>query len=412
MNEFDAEASVLGACVLDRSIPGLVASRLDREEFGRSGNRRIFEGICLLVRAGDPVDEVTLAAKLKEMGWLSEAGGMGRLAHLVDSTPTTANVEHYIRLVKRNARHRWLVRSLRRSLNRVEGPTCDVEEALNQLTIDLGRLSYTRVCDVSLASAVDSVLNEPSDVAAISTGFASLDRIVGGFEPGQLIVLAARPSMGKTALALELSLRAAESGHSVWFASLEMSASQLAKRLMMLKARRSFDEISDLPGVAAECSRIGMQIDDSAALSVGGLSLRVRLHATRASVGLVVVDYLQLMTGPLSPTRDREVAAVSQGLKRLAKEVGAPVIALSQLNRSVDSRQDKRPMLSDLRDSGAIEQDADIVMTLFREGYYDKRSRNDVVEVAVAKNRNGPTGRAQMGWIPEVMAFRDPGDVR
>lgn len=459
----DAERAVIGAILVDpESVLREVAPILETEAFYREAHRRIYRAILDLDAMRTGIDIVTVAARLSDTGGLEIAGGGPELLRLSTDVPTTVNVAHYARIVRDKAMLRAMLalgqEIAQRSTADVENPDAFVDEIARRMT-ELQNRGGTTSAKPMKDALLDLIAHLERVQAAggnkgltgVPSGFQSLDRITSGWQPGDLIILAARPAMGKTAFALNLLVNAARDRRKptagVIF-SLEMSSQQLAARVLASSSRVAAERIRsvDLDGPAwgqiinstGELSSLRLFVDDTAQISVPELTRKCRALKQEHDLGLVLVDYLQLMKSTLSgknSNREQEIAEISRGLKGLAKELGVPVIALSQLNRGVESRKDKRPMLSDLRESGAIEQDADIVMFLHREDYYrdedgkpkgppgaggpagpgappgggrpaDPAAASET-EVILAKHRSGSIGTATLLFHPRYTVFAD-----
>ena len=430
----EAEQSVLGAVLLsDTALPALIIDeRLGAEDFYREGHGLIYQAMLDLHSVGEPVDALTLVEHLKQAGLLDRVGGRAEIDLLSGSVPAVGNVRQYARIVRENAMLRRLLHAAYEIQARVhshEAPPRELvdlaERSILEVAHDDRRKDFRSIHDLLFAE-LDKLEKLSADGQAITgtpSGFEDLDNITGGFQPGNLVVLAARPGMGKSALAANFCEHAALSNDkAVALFSLEMSEGELAQRFIASQASIKGDDLrkGKVPQqrwakILAASNRLAeshLFVDDSSDVSVLDLRAKVRRLAQQQAdgLGLVVIDYLQLMraTGS-SDNRAEQVGQISRGLKTLARELEVPVIALSQLNRGVEQRADKRPMLSDLRESGAIEQDADLVLFIYRDEYYDSDSVDEgLAELSIAKHRNGGLGTVKLtfqGEYPRFMSY-------
>lgn len=423
----DAEQSVLGAMLLDKEAIYKVIETLQPEDFYRDSHKLIYQGILSLVDNNNPVDMVTLSEELRQNGTLDQAGGVSYIASLPGLVPTAANVEHYASIVEEKS----LLRAVIQLTNKVssmgyEGSE-DVHGLLNQLEQSISEVSnrrqseyITAINDILLKTfeQIENIQKNKGQLTGISTGFIDLDKLTCGLQKSDLIILAARPSMGKTTFGLMLAVNAAVRCKTpVAVFSLEMSKEQLVQRMLCAEAmvdqhkmRTGFLQPEDwakLTEVAGYMAEAPVYIDDSAAISVRELRSKARRLKNDKGLGLIVIDYMQLMQGNRrTENRQQEIADISRSLKALAKELEVPVLALSQLSRAVESRQNKKPIMSDLRESGSIEQDADIVMFIYREDYYNPETENKgIAEIIISKQRNGPVGTIRLGFFKEFTKF-------
>jgi replicative DNA helicase len=427
----EAEESVLGAMmVAEGSIaPVILDVRLQAEDFYRDRHRTIFGAVRALYERSEPIDALTVSEFLAQRGELGDVGGKDEVATLASTTPAPGNARHYAHIVKQNA----LLRRLLGAAQTIQQSVHEREGEPESLVEDAERLLF-RVAHEDRASdfrKVAEVLEEEIDklerlakgdtaLTGVSSGFRDLDSITGGFQPGNLIVIAARPSMGKSSLVSNIA-ETVSSRHElpVAFFSLEMSEAELAHRFIACRARISSDRLrrgkvatKDWPSVVRACNELEkapLWIDDSSDLGLLDLRAKARrLHASEAGLGLVIVDYMQLMR-PEDPRQNRveQVAQVSRGLKILARELDVPVVGISQLSRAPEQRPDKRPILSDLRESGQIEQDSDLVAFIYRDEYYNREESDDpgVAELIIAKHRNGPTGVVRLAFLEHYPSF-------
>ncbi len=432
----EAEMSVLGGILLDNDAINRALEALRPEDFYREAHRKIFAGLTTLSDRNEPADLVTLTAVLKERGMLEEIGGSSYLATLVDYVPTAANISYYCKLVKEKAISRELIKVATEIAGRgyqggdVEASLDWAESEIFKIANMKTRQSYYATKDIvkETIKTIERLYDRKEQITGVPTGFTDLDNMTSGLQGGDLVIIAGRPSMGKTAFCLNLieyaSMHASTPVASLIF-SLEMSKEQLVQRMLCSVARIDASRVrngklaqSEFPtlvtaaGVIAEAP---IYIDDTPAISILELRAKARRLKQEKNLGLIVVDYLQLMQGSNPESRQQEISEISRSLKALAKELKVPVIALSQLNRSLESRTDKRPILADLRESGAIEQDADVIMFLYREAVYcDACKKRDnscdkgherKAEVIVGKQRNGPLGVEQLTFLGEYTRF-------
>jgi replicative DNA helicase len=423
----DAEMSVLGSILLDPLSVAKVLQFLHPEDFYRENNGQIYRAALDLFSAGEPIDNVTLAAQLQTMGMLDRVGGRTQLASMQSAVPTAANIEYYGRIVKEKAYKRRLISAGTNIAGFGYDDAVEAEEAINQaqslvfgVADDRDQRELARLYDL-LGPAMERIslqMESGQGVIGVPSGFHDLDRMTGGFKDSDLIIVAGRPSMGKTSLALNIALHAAlESKKSIAIFSLEMSKEQLTERLLTEQAQidaqrlhrgllseAEYDRVSNALGPLGEAA---IYIDDTPAMDELTLQLKARQAKMRHNIDLIVVDYLQLMHGRSrgDDNRVKEVSSISRALKGLARELRIPVIAISQLSRAPEQRPDKRPILSDLRESGAIEQDSDVVMFLYRPEYYKSDERPGIAEVIVAKHRNGPTGMIELKFRRDHTRF-------
>jgi replicative DNA helicase len=430
-NNLDAERAVLGACLISRDALLWVVETLISEDFYEPRHGIAFEVMAEMANRDKAIDSLTFHEELSKRNLLERIGGASFIAMLVDAVTTTANIEYHCAIVRDKSVHRELIR-VGADIARI-GFSEDVEseEALasaEQQVFAIARGSTSSIRDIAsvVVQTFDQIergISEGVSGNGISSGFTDFDKITGGFKPGSLNIIAARPSMGKTAFALNVAENAALTDNvAVLIFSLEMSAEQLGARLLSSVARVNLNELqlsnsvrtdqwNALTDAVAKLSRSSIFIDDSSMLSTLELRSRCRRFFSkhRNEKSIVIIDYLQLMANSRrSENRQQEVSDISRAMKGLAREFSVPVIAISQLSREVEKRgSDKRPLLSDLRDSGAIEQDADLVAFLYRPAYYqqDRDSADPTAEISVAKHRNGPTGKADLVFYREFSRF-------
>ena len=429
----EAEQAVLGGLMLDNSTWDTVADRLTAEDFYRRDHQLVFAAIAELAGRSEPCDAVTLAEFLERRNQASETGGLVYLATLARDTPSAANIRAYADIVRERAQLRGLIRvggEIAASVFEADGRTASelVDEAERRVfqIAEGGRKTgsgFVPLREVLGATIdrLDMLHQSQGELTGISTGFNELDRMTAGLQPGDLIVVAGRPSMGKTTFALNVGENAAlgKKPTPVAVFSMEMSREQLAFRMISSLGRVNQghlrtgmfgdEEWSRINGAIHMMKSAPIYIDDTGALTPTEVRARARRLKREHGLGLIIVDYLQLMqVGGNTENRATEISEISRGLKALAKELSVPVIALSQLNRSVEQRTDKKPVMSDLRESGAIEQDADLIMMIYREEVYDKNTtRKGIADIIVAKQRNGPTGEISLTFLGEYTKFEN-----
>lgn len=423
----DAEQSVLGAMLLEREAIFKVMEFLKSDDFYKESHRIIYEAILELAESGSPVDLITVTDLLRDKGDLEKVGGITYVATLANLVPTAANAEYYARIVEEKALTRALIsvstRIASRGYEGVESPEellDEAERSILELSQRRSTTTFTPIKDILVDTFenLEQVYNNRGKINGVPTGFIELDHMTNGFQKGDLIILAARPSMGKTALAILIGQYAALK-HKIPVAifSLEMSKEQLVQRMLcseaMVDAHKvrtgnlSDEDWSKLSEAARHLSRAPIYLDDTGAATVREMRSKARRLKAEKGLGLIIIDYLQLMSGGKRiENRQQEIADISRKLKGLAKELGVPVLALSQLSRAVESRTDKRPMMSDLRESGSIEQDADLIMFIYRDEYYNPDSeKKGIAEIIIAKQRNGPVGTVELGFFREFTKF-------
>ncbi len=429
----EAESSVLGGLLLDNSSWDRVSDLLTESDFYRFEHRLVFGAIGALLNSAKPADVITVFEHLQNQGKAEEIGGLAYLNSLAQYVPSSSNIRRYAEIVRERGILRKLVSASDEistsAFNPRGRPVATILDEAEQKIFNIGEegartkqgFQAMETLVVKLMDRVQEMADNPNDVTGVPSGFYDLDRLTAGFQAGDLIVLAARPSMGKTALAINIAEHVAlNEGLPVAVFSMEMGAAQLAVRVVgsigridqshLRTGKLTDDEWPRLTETIEKLRSIPFHIDESAGLSSGELRASSRRLARQCGkLGLIVVDYLQLMSGSSNDGENRatELGEISRGLKMLAKELQCPVIALSQLNRSVETRPDKRPMMSDLRESGAIEQDADIVMFIYRDEYYTKEACKEpgVAEIIIAKQRNGPTGMIKLAFLKPITKF-------
>ncbi|ASS97858.1 MULTISPECIES: replicative DNA helicase [Geobacillus] len=424
----EAEQAVLGAVFLDPTALTLASERLIPEDFYRAAHQKIFHAMLRVADKGEPVDLVTVTAELAALEQLEEVGGVSYLSELADSVPTAANVEYYARIVEEKSLLRRLIRTATSIAQDGYTREDEIDVLLDEAERKIMEVSqrkhsgaFKNIKDVLVQTYdnIEMLHNRNGDITGIPTGFTELDRMTSGFQRSDLIIVAARPSVGKTAFALNIAQNVAtKTNENVAIFSLEMSAQQLVMRMLCAEGninaqnlrtgRLTPEDWGKLTMAMGSLSNAGIYIDDTPSIRVSDIRAKCRRLKQESGLGMVVIDYLQLIqgSGRNRENRQQEVSEISRSLKALARELEVPVIALSQLSRSVEQRQDKRPMMSDLRESGSIEQDADIVAFLYRDDYYNKDSENkNIIEIIIAKQRNGPVGTVQLAFIKEYNKF-------
>lgn len=432
-----AEQSVLGAVFIAPETMTSLADELTPEDFYKPANKIVFKTMLSLLEKGEPIDATTMVSALTNQGDISKIGGMNYVVELVNSTPTSKNVEHYAKLVKEKATLRKVITDLSESLSSAYQGDVSISDIISKTEKSMLDISnqntgtgFRNVADIldTHMQMVETRSQTDGFVTGLSTGFVGLDKITTGLHEGNLIILAARPAMGKTALALNIAKHVAtmERKPAVIF-SLEMGAEELIERIVasegmvpgyhLKTGNLSTDEWKRLVQAQSNLYDTPIFVDDTAGIRISEIRSKARkLSQEMGSLGIIIIDYLQLITGSKGENRQQIVSEISRELKILAKDLKVPVIALSQLSRSVEQRQDKRPMLSDLRESGSIEQDADIVAFLYREAYYQKeqansQEANNVTELILEKNRHGSLGTVKLYFHKEYTKFSSVEEV-
>ena len=425
----EAEQAVLGAMLLKPDAVTTAAEELTADDFYRETHRLIFEAMMDLKERTEPVDLVTLTEQLKKADKLTKIGGIPALSLIANSVPTAANVQYHARIVREKAQLRSLIHAATEIAGAAYEDAEDVEDIMDSaekriLEVSSGKRSkdFVPLQDILLNTLeqIEARYSNKGSITGLPTGFTELDHLTAGLQKSDLILVAARPSRGKTAFTLNIAahvvLRAKE---PVAFFSLEMSKEQLVQRLICSEGRIDSQRLrvgeledkewGDLIDTANRLSAAPLYIDDTPGITVMELRSKARRLKAEQGLSLIIIDYLQLMQGRTSKSgdnRQQEISEISRSLKALARELNVPVVALSQLSRSVESRQIKRPMLSDLRESGSLEQDADIVMFLYREDYYDPETENkNITEVIIAKHRNGPVDTVELTFLKQFTKF-------
>jgi len=427
----EAEEAIISAILIDNDALLEVIETLAAGDFYRTAHQKIYTAMLDLFDKAEPIDLVTLANKLKEKGQLEEVGGASYLARLVDTVPLAVNAQHYAKIVHDKSSLRRLIEKSNAIIKRCfeeRGNAEDVidyaETAVFEISEKKSRQSFFPLSKIILSNieTLEEKQGNRSLVTGVPTGFSLLDNLTSGLQNSDLIILAARPSMGKTALALNIARNAAvDAGVPVAVFSLEMSKEQLSLRMLCSEARidssrlkggffsmEDWRRLTDAAGILSEAP---VYIDDSPSLSAMEIRAKARRMKMDKNIGLIIIDYLQLMQGRVgAERRDLEISEISRALKSLAKELQLPVMALSQLNRMLEQRTDKRPRLSDLRESGALEQDADVVAFIYRDEVYNKEEDNPnrgIAEILLSKQRNGPTGDIQLTFLNSYTRFEN-----
>lgn len=430
-HSFEAEASVLGSILIDNAAFDAAESILRGDEFFDGRNTRIYRTMCEMREVGEPIDLVTLTAKLIERGELETVGGVDYLSRLLEVVPTAANIEYYAGIVRDRYLRRCEILMLREMLQKAiesDGEAGKIAAAVQDRATAIleqsaaAEKTFKPIGEVAVSryEEIERRAESPTGngVTGLTSGYPDLDRMTTGFQPSDFIIVAARPSVGKTAFALNIAanvgIRARE---TVGIFSLEMSSGQLVDRMICAEANVDAGKLrtgrldpEDWTKIATAIGHLNdapIYIDDTPALTVQDIRLKARRLQREHGLGLLIVDYLQLVqTRRRGENRQQEVSEISRTLKQIARELNVPVIALSQLSRAVEQRQDKRPLLSDLRESGSIEQDADVVAFLYRDDYYDRETeKKNIVEVIVAKQRNGPVGTVELVFLKNFNKF-------
>jgi replicative DNA helicase len=424
----EAEQAVLGAILLEAEALVAAMERLKSEDFYSVSHQRIFDAMTALNDDNEPIDLVTLTARLQDLGQMEEVGGIIYLTKLAHAVPTAANVEYYATIVEEKAILRRLIRTATQIVSNGYATEEDVGVLLNDAEARIMEIASRRtstgfisIRDVLMEvfERVEFLFNNRGGVTGIPSGFVDLDRMTSGFQPNDLIIVAARPSVGKTAFALNIAQNVAvRASETVAIFSLEMSAAQLVQRIIcaesnvdaqrMRTGHLEGDDWEKLSMAIGSLSEAQIYIDDTPGITVSDIRAKCRRLKKEKGLGMILIDYLQLIQGrgKAGENRQQEVSEISRTLKQIARELEVPVIALSQLSRGVEQRQDKRPMMSDLRESGSIEQDADIVAFLYRDDYYDKESeKKNIIEIIIAKQRNGPVGTVELVFLKNFNKF-------
>jgi len=429
-HNIEAEQAVIGAIFLDPNTFSIASEWLVPNDFYKTSHQMIFEVMYNLFEKGEPIDLVTVTSALTSTGSLEQVGGVTYLTNIAGSVPTAANIEYYSKIVEEKAILRRLIQTASNIVTSTFTKEEEVEEVLDEAERSILEVSnrknansFKQIRDVLIEvyENIEQLHNQQGDVTGVPTGYRDLDRMTSGFQKNDLIIIAARPSVGKTAFALNIAQNVAiKTDENVAVFSLEMGAEQLVQRMLCAEGnidsqrlrtgKLQEDDWEKLTMAMGSLSHAGIFIDDSASVRVSDIRSKCRRLKQEHGLGMIIIDYLQLIQGSerSKENRQQEVSEISRSLKALARELEVPLIALSQLSRGVESRQDKRPMMSDLRESGSIEQDADIVGFLYREDYYDSESEDqNIIEIIISKQRNGPTGTVQLAFAKEYNKFVD-----
>ncbi len=431
-HDLDAERAVIGAMLVSEPAVAVISETLEAEDFYSETHRVLYGAMMRLAAKGEPIDQLTLSDELRSVGEFDRVGGRQYVFRLVESVPTAANAGRYAEIVRSKSLLRAVIDAGSRITEEAFSEPDDVTQALDAAEQLIYGVSNRKLKEhlaplselaPGALEMIQRLYEQEGEVTGVETGFEDLDRLTTGFHKSDLVILAARPAMGKTAMALNALWHAASTKKApVAIFSLEMSKEQLVQRLISQTTRIRTQDLrsgnvkaEDWPKLVRGVAEVGQApiwIDDTAGITLMEMRAKVRRLASRLiaqggpPLSLVVVDYLQLMIGGRQENRQQEVAEISRGLKVLARDLDVPVLAIAQLSRAVEQRHDKRPLLSDLRDSGSIEQDADMVMFLYRDEYYNPDSDDKgIAEVIVGKHRNGPTGKIQLAWLEQYTKF-------
>lgn len=427
-HDIEAEQAVIGSMLTDNDAVVASAEKLKDNDFYREDTRAIFTAMMNLYSRAEPIDLITVKAELESMGKFEQVGGYEYLSQLPDKVPTTANAAKYIKIVEEKSTLRNLIKTANEIIELGYDPTEELEDIMEgaekrifNIMQDKNQKGYAAIKDVLVESftQLEELYNRKQHITGVPSGFADLDYRTAGFHGSELILIAARPAMGKSAFALNIATNAAVRAKTpVAIFSLEMSKEQMVNRILCSEAmvdsnkvrtgKLEEDDWGKLAETIGPLSEAEIYIDDTPGISITEIRAKCRKLKLEKEIGMVVIDYLQLIQGTnkRNGSREQEISEISRSLKILAKELDVPVIALSQLSRAVEQRPDHRPMLSDLRESGAIEQDADIVMFLYRDDYYNEDSdKKNIAEVIIAKHRGGSTGTVDLGWFGTYTKF-------
>ena len=424
----EAEQAVIGSMLTDRDAVISAIEVLKPDDFYREDNKTIYQAIMNIYSKGEPIDIITTKEELTSLGKLEAVGGLEYLALLPEKVPTTANVEKYVKIVEEKSLLRNLIKMANELIEigysqneEIEGIMDNAQKKIFDIMQRKAQKGYTSIKDILVDSfsELQELYNNKQHITGVASGFIDLDNKTAGLHKSELILIAARPAMGKTAFALNIATNAAvQNSTPVVVFSLEMSKEQCANRILCAQAMVdsskvgkgdiSDEEWSKLAVASGELSEsAGIFIDDTPGITVAEIRAKCRKLKMEKNIGLIVIDYLQLIQGSgKASSREQEIAEISRSLKILAKEIDVPVIALSQLSRAPEARVDHRPMLQDLRESGSIEQDADVVMFIYRDDYYNPQSeQTNIAEIIIAKNRSGPVGKTELLWMPSYTKF-------
>lgn len=428
----EAEKAVLGSAFLSKAALQKMCDELSGEYFYNEANAKIFETLQELNNEGSPIDITIVTNRLSDKKILSQVGNVEYLSEIIDSVPSASNVDYYINIVKEKMVGRKIIETATEIANDAYASEDSIYDVLDNAEMKMLRIGNMRkttefqsIQDVAYREQanLEKLAEQGSEITGLATGFTDFDKLTAGLQPNQFVIIAARPAMGKTAFMLNLATNAAmHSNKSVAVFNLEMSAEQLTNRVLqslgqingskMRTGRLEHNDWRRLNEAISKLSGVNLYIDDTPGITVGEIRSKCRrLSNSDKGLGLVVIDYLQLITGPAKTAgnRQQEVSEVSRSLKMMALELGVPVVAAAQLSRAVESREDKRPIMSDLRESGSIEQDADIVSFLYRDDYYNKEARRDdnasITEFIIGKNRSGPTTTIELLFKKDTSTF-------
>ena len=427
-HDIEAEQAVLGCMLTDQDAVTSAVEKLKPEDFYREDNKIIYSAIINLYNKAQPIDVITLKSELTYMGKFDAVGGLEYIAELPEKVPTTSNVDRYIKIVEEKSMLRNLIKTANDIIEMGYEQSDEVEDIMDNAEKKIfnvmqrkNQTGYTSISDILVDSftRLEELYNQKQHITGVPTGFIQLDDKTAGLHGSELILIAARPAMGKTAFALNIATYASTRANvPVAIFSLEMSKEQLANRILCSEAlvdsnnvrtgKLNDEELAKLAETSGELSQAPIYVDDTPGISIMEIRAKCRKMKLEKNIGLVIIDYLQLIQGSSKNANNRvnEIGEISRSLKILAKELNVPVIALSQLSRAVESREDHRPMLSDLRESGSIEQDADIVMFLYRDDYYNEEStKKNIAEVIIAKQRSGSTGTVELAWMGQYTKF-------
>ena len=427
-HDIEAEQAIIGSMLTDKDAVIAAVEVLQEQDFYREDNKIIYSAILNLYNRAEPIDIITLKSELKSMGKFEAVGGLEYIVQLPDKVPTTSNVEQCIKIVEEKSMLRALIKTADELITLGYDPTQEVEQVIDtaekkifQVMQKKNQKGYSSIKDilVDTFTQLEQLYNQKESITGVPTGFVDLDYRTSGLHNSDLILVAARPAMGKSAFALNIATNAAVRAKvPVAIFSLEMSKEQMTNRILCSEAmvdsakvrtgKIDDDEWAKLAATSGELSEAGIYIDDTPGISIMEIRAKCRKMKLEKNIGLVVIDYLQLVQGSNKKggSREQEIAEISRSLKILAKEIDVPVIALSQLSRAPEQRIDHRPMLSDLRESGSIEQDADIVMFLYRDDYYNEDTeKKNIAEVIIAKHRSGATGTVELLWLANYTKF-------
>ena len=428
-HDIEAEQAVIGSMLTDMEAVVSSIENLKPEDFYREDNKLIFSAMVNLYNRSEPIDLITVKSELESMGKFDQVGGIEYLADLPEKVPTTANANKYIKIVEDKSTLRRLIKTANEIIELGYDPTEELDDIMEgaekkifNLMQDKNQKGYTPIKDILVDSfnQLEELYNRKQHITGVPTGFIDLDYRTAGLHGSEFILIAARPAMGKSAFVLNIAANAAlKANIPVAIFSLEMSKEQMVNRILCSEAMVDSNKVrtgkldeedwAKLAEAIGPLSETGIYIDDTPGISITEIRAKCRKLKLEKNIGLVIIDYLQLVQGSsrrAQGSREQEISEISRSLKILAKELDVPVIALSQLSRAVEQRPDHRPMLSDLRESGSIEQDADIVMFLYRDDYYNEDSeKKDIAEVIIAKQRSGSTGTVDLGWLGSYTKF-------